>query len=179
MVAAKVLRWFVSRLTEPDETEKDQKDWLSVTITLESQMGVPADLKGHPEKMTDKVADNLAWWMDDDEGEVDGTADHDVLLESIASRNVGQEGDKPADLVADRTLTEGMVFLQFIPKSDLSEFDKTWNRLKSAEGIPNVEKLAALGKSRWCDFTSSARNMSASLYQQLLGDKEVSGNETK
>lgn len=179
MAAEKVLRWFINRITEPDETAESPSEWLAVTVSPESEKGVPDKLRATLADMADNLSDDISWWTGDEEQEIDGTIYYHVLSELVSSRNIRKQAQGLSQRLEDRAPAEGMVFLQFVPKPAEGQLHDIWSQMKASSAPPDLEKLARLKDARWCDFTKPARRMSASLYRQLLGDKEVGENEAK
>ncbi len=177
MVTVKILRWFISRLVDLGESQKKEQKWVSVTISQESKEGVPSEYRENPESITQVTQDNVDWWTDDDAFEIEGTIQYDKLLNAVSQQNIRKEAETLSKDISRRSLNEGMVFLQFIEESDLGKFDKIWSELKESRGLPKVEKFLTLASSKWLDFTAPAREMSASIYRQLLGEEEVSKDE--
>jgi len=177
MAAVKILRWFISRLVDLGESQDKEQKWVSVTVSQESEKGVPSEYKTNPESITKVTRDNVDWWTDDDAFEIEGTIQNNELFKVISHQNVRKEAESLSKDISRRALNEGMVFLQFIEESDLGKFDKIWNELKESKGLPSAGRFLKLTSSKWYDFTAPAREMSASIYRQLLGQKEVSENE--
>lgn len=179
MAAEKVLRWFISRITDVEETEEGSREWLTVTVSPESDTGVPDRLEPALAGMAEDLSDDISWWTDDEEQEIDGTIYYSVLAEMVASANIREQAGSYSKDLAKRAPAEGMVFLQFIPQPAVGRLHDIWSQMQASTAPPDLEKLARLKDARWCDFTKPARKMSASLYLQLLGDKEVGENEAE
>ena len=177
MAAGKILRWFINRLVDLGESKKKEQKWVSVTVSRESEEGIPSEYRDDPQSIINVSRDNIDWWTDDDAFEIEGTIQYDKLLNAISQRNVRKEAESLSKDISRRSLNEGMVFLQFIEESDLGKFDKIWNELKESKGLPKVEEFLTLASSKWHNFTVPAREMSASIYRQLLGEEEASKDE--
>jgi hypothetical protein len=177
MAVAKILRWFISRLVDIGGSKEKEQKWVSVTVSQESEKGVPSDYKKNPESIAEVVRDDVKWWTADDSFEIEGTIQYDKLLNAISQQNIRKEAKSLSKDISRRALNEGMVFLQLIEESDLNEFYKVWSELKESRGLPNAGMFLKLTSSRWHDFTAPAREMSSSIYRQLLGAEEVGKDE--
>jgi hypothetical protein len=179
MHAFTVLRWFVSRLFEPDDATNLEKRKVEFAVTQESADGIPEQYKTPPRKLIDTASDNLDWWNDDEELELNGYIPYNQFYESFIKNNVGQDSSGITVPATQRRINEGMVFLQIIQSSKAKDMEKLWGRLVESEKIPDLAELAGLEDSVWLDFTRQARKMMASLYKEVLGDKEGTKNESK
>ncbi len=170
---AKIFRWRISRLYDEEERMNNEPRNLTVTVTPQNMEKNILDVV-RPEGLANIPSDNLDWWDLNAENEIEGTINEDVLARTLAENNINPiskqiENEKPRDLLQERELKEDMVFLQIVEDQTVIS-DNLLDKYRTSNSITqDIKKLLWPG-SKWLDFTSQARTMSANLYKRVLGE---------
>lgn len=163
-----ILRWHVSRKYELEydtEAKKETKpNYINVTITPAAECLRDYKL----EDLASESSDNLDWWAEDEDKQLDGRATEEELVMAITKKNIFSGCCQGIGILGkDRKIVEDMVFLQIVDRADLLE--KKWKALIEKPGLSDVSDLIRTDDAKWIDFTTQARKMAALMYQQVLG----------
>ncbi len=165
-----ILRWHISRKYEVEyDAEGKGKiktpNYIDVAITPAAECLQDRKL----EELASESSDNLEWWNDDEDEQLDGRATEEELITAITKKNIFSGCCQGiGSLEKDRKIEEDMVFLQIVDNTNLLE--KKWDKLINKPGLHDVSDLTHIGSAKWVDYTAQARKMSAAMYQQVLGE---------
>lgn len=165
-----ILRWHIVRIVEQEQISGDEQGRVHINITPEAPNKIDLKLKDDPRKMAKAFRDDLEWWEDDEDAQLEGWTTRKALRSAFITRNIFSDSISSGDTMTKRDLEEDMVLLQFVKDED--SLEKVWEKLKGKKALPDVSALLAIEDTSWVDFTQPARNMVATLYRQVLGEQE-------
>jgi hypothetical protein len=173
-----IFRWHVSRIYVPNANNLDEPRVIHFKITPQAK-DILAEHFGGSEAALAKVdSDDITWWNMDEKQEIEGRTSESLVIETMASKNVRKESELAERTLEKRQLEENMVLLQFV--QDKAALKEALAKVKaSCTGVADVSPLVGIENAGWLDFTQQSRTMASVIYREVLGEKEVSRNESQ
>jgi hypothetical protein len=176
------LRWHVTRKFRGN-TVRGEGDAAGASgsgrISVQVEQGAEAIGKRGVKALLKQEADQLDWWSEDEERQLNGTVPEEALKDAIIKNNIAPAAAKGrGGSGEDREIREDMVFLQQV--EDDGELGKVWKKLKGTEArkLPDLSPLLGL-KGEWSDFTPQARSMASAVYRKVLKEEGGAAHESK